>query len=64
VSDRGRLLKPSEVRARFFAGPDGESDITERWILKHVKPRVNLARGVVRFYEGDVEAFLESRRAA
>jgi predicted DNA-binding transcriptional regulator AlpA len=31
-----------------------------RWVLKHVRPRVDLARGVIRFYERDVEAWMES----
>lgn len=56
-TDRGKLLDPAEVWARYFA-----PKLSVRWVLKHVRPRVDLARGVVRFYERDVEAWVESRR--
>jgi hypothetical protein len=58
VSDRGKLLKPDEVVERYFDGA-----VSLRWVLKHVRPRVDLARGVVRFYERDVEVWIESRRS-
>lgn len=61
---RGRLLTAAEVGRRYFAGDDGVAAVSDRWIYQHVRPRVELARGVVRFYEADVEAWLESRRRA
>lgn len=61
---RGRLLTAAQVAATYFAGDDGWPSVTPRWIYQHVRPRVELARGVVRFYEADVEAWLESRRRA
>jgi hypothetical protein len=57
MTDRGRMLKPDEVAARYFDGA-----VSVRWVLKHVRPRVDLARGVIRYYERDVEAWMESRR--
>lgn len=62
--DRGRLLTAAEVGQRYFANERGESAVSDRWIFQHVRPRVDIARGVVRFYERDVEAWLESRRSA
>jgi len=64
VTTRGRLLTAAEVGRRYFADDRGESAVSDRWIYQHVRPRVELARGVVRFYEADVEAWLESRRSA
>ncbi|MFN9086714.1 MAG: hypothetical protein ACK6DP_05155 [Gemmatimonas sp.] len=61
---RGRLLTAGEVIARYFPAGDGERSVTPRWVYAHVFPRVDLARGVVRYYEADVEAWLESRRRA
>lgn len=54
---RGKLLKPEEVVRDYFDGA-----VSVRWVLKHVRPRVDLARGVVRYYEADVRAWIESRR--
>ena len=61
---RGRLLTAAEVGRRYFADESGASTVSDRWIFQHVRPRVEIARGVVRFYETDVEAWLESRRRA
>jgi len=63
-TSRGRLLTAAEVGRQFFADAHGESAVSERWIYQHVRPRVDIARGVVRFWEADVEAWLESRRSA
>lgn len=62
--NRGRLLTAAEVARTFFADEHGQPSVSLRWIHRHVRPRVDIARGVVRFYEADVEAWLETRRTA
>ena len=64
MTSRGRLLTAAEVGRRYFADESGESTVSDRWIYQHVRPRVDIARGVVRFYEQDVETWLDSRRRA
>jgi len=64
VTTRGRLLTASEVGRKYFADEHGDAAVSDRWIYQHIRPRVDIARGVVRFYEADVEAWLESRRRA
>jgi hypothetical protein len=59
IHDRGQLLKPDEVVRDYF-----DNAVSLRWVLKHVRPRVDLARGVVRFYERDVLDWIASRRKA
>jgi hypothetical protein len=57
MQERGKLIKPEDVVRDYFDGA-----VSVRWVLKHVRPRVDLARGVVRYYARDVEQWIESRR--
>lgn len=54
----GRLLTPEEVAQRLGGV------VSPRWVVEHVRPRVEINRRVIRWYEADVEAWLASRRAA
>ena len=59
------MLTPLQVQQRYFLDDEGQPVRDTEWICKHVRPRIDLARGVVRFYADDVEAWLASRvRAA
>lgn len=62
--DRGRLLTPREVVARYFPPAEGERPVTPRWVVEHVTPAVRLSKTRIRFHEKDVEGWLETRRAA
>jgi hypothetical protein len=62
--DLGKLLTAAQVIARYFPTVGGERPVSTRWVHEHVFPRVDLARGVVRYYERDVEAWIDSRRRA
>ena len=61
--NRGRLLDVDEVLARWFTRPDGTVRVSRRWALRNL-PRVDIARGVVGFYEADIDAWLDGRRRA
>jgi hypothetical protein len=50
-------MTPDEVWRTYFA-----PQLSVRWVLKRVTPRVELARGVVRYYEADVVAWIETKR--
>lgn len=54
--DRGRLLSPAQVARDLM--PPGTS---ERFVRRHVYPRVQLGRRVY-FYEADVKRWLEEQR--
>lgn len=54
--NRGQLLTPAEV-AELVGG------VSEAWVRKYVPHRVALGHRTVRWYEADVRAWLESRRA-
>jgi len=53
--DRGQLLAPAEV-VELVGG------VSEAWVRKYVPHRVALGHRTVRWYKGDVRAWLESRR--
>lgn len=55
--ERGRLLTAREVAERL-------GGVSPRWVLTHVRPRVELHAYRIRWWEADVEAWLASRRAA
>jgi predicted DNA-binding transcriptional regulator AlpA len=55
-ADRGALLTPEAVAAQLGVSP--------RWVLRHVQPRVKLGQRTVRFYAGDVAAWLVAHRTA
>lgn len=61
---RGRLITPDEVIAKYLLDHDGKPLLTPRWVVENVRPAVKIARGVVKFYEQDVDAFFEKRRSA
>ncbi len=54
--DRGRLLSPAQVVRDLM--PEGTN---ERFVRRHVYPRVPLGRRVY-FYEADVKRWLEEQR--
>jgi predicted DNA-binding transcriptional regulator AlpA len=54
--DRGRLLTAPEVAQRLGRTPD--------WVKRCVPHKVRLGRRTVRWYERDVEAWLEQQREA
>ena len=62
TAPRGRLITPEEVQTRYLLRENGEPMLSTRWVCEHVRPRVDIARGVVKFYESDVEAFFANRR--
>jgi hypothetical protein len=64
TTDLGKLLTAAQVIARYFPTVAGERPVSTRWVHENVFPRVDLARGVVRYYERDVEAWIDSRRRA
>jgi predicted DNA-binding transcriptional regulator AlpA len=55
--DRGRLLKAAEVAA-IIGG------VSETWVRRNVPNKVALGHSTCRWYQADVRAFLESRRAS
>jgi hypothetical protein len=56
-ADRGRLMTPTQVAKDKFAGA-----VTARWVRMHVRPKVRLGHSTVMFYEGDVDAWIATRR--
>lgn len=61
---RGRLITPEEVQRRYLLDEEGTPLLTTRWVVDNVRPAVRIARGVVKFYEQDVEEFFAKRRVA
>ncbi len=61
---RGRLLTPKEVQTRYLLDESGQPLLSTRWVVENVRPAVRIARGVVKFYEQDADAFFEKRRIA
>ena len=55
--DRGRLLTPAQV-ADLLGG------VTAAWVRRHVPGKLVLGHSTVRWYEGEVRAWLESRRTS
>ena len=62
MTDRGPLLDVNEVLA-MLPSRNGAPVVSRRFILANVRPRVDLARGVVRWYRDDVVAWIDSRRS-
>jgi len=54
--DRGRLLRPKDV-AEIIGG------VSEAWVRRRVPFKLDLGHSTVRWYEDDVRAWLEERRA-
>ena len=57
--DRGRLLTPAQVAADLLNGT-----VSPGWVRKHVPCKLRLGQSTVRWYEADVRAWLEARRAS
>jgi len=55
--DRGPLLSPEQV-ATLIGG------VTPAWVRRVVPCKVRLGQRTVRWYEGDVRTWLETRRGA
>ncbi len=52
-----RTMRTAEhIAEHHFAG-----EVSAVWVLKHVRPRVELARNKVRFYDDDVAAWIAAR---
>jgi predicted DNA-binding transcriptional regulator AlpA len=54
--DRGRLLSADEV-ARLIG------EVSSAWVRRHVPHKLTLGHSTVRWYEGDVRAWLERCRS-
>jgi len=54
--DRGRLLTAAQGAAELGVAPS--------WVRRHCPGKVTLGHSTVRFWEADVLAWLESRRAS
>lgn len=57
VPPKGPLRTAKYVAEHHFSG-----SVTPQWVLEHVRPRVQLSRAKVRFYDADVQSFIDSRR--
>ena len=57
--DRGRLLTAAQVAAELFGGT-----VSAAWVRRHVPFKLTLGHSTVRWYELDVRAWVESRRAS
>lgn len=60
--DRGPLLDVDQVLA-MLPSSNGAPAVSRRFVLANVRPRVDLARGVVRWYRDDVLEWIDSRRS-
>lgn len=56
---KGPLRSAQYVAEHHFAGA-----VSAHWVLEHVRPRVQLARNKVFFYDEDVLAFIAGRTVA
>lgn len=57
IPPKGPMRTASFVAEHHFGGT-----VTARWVLEHVRPRIELSRTKVFFYDEDVIAFIESRQ--
>jgi hypothetical protein len=48
--------------AQYVAEHHFSGEVSPEWVLEHVRPRVELSRTKVRFYDDDVIAWIASRR--
>lgn len=55
--DRGRLLDAETVAHEKLGGA-----VSPKWVRVHVPHKVTLGHSTVRWYERDVDAWLDSRR--
>ncbi len=57
--DRGRLLTAAQVAADLLGGT-----VAPSWVRRHVPEKISLGHSTVRWFEADVRAWLDSRRAS
>lgn len=57
--DRGRLLTADQVATELLGGT-----VRASWVRRHVPGKVVLGHSTIRWWEQDVRAWLESRRAS
>ena len=58
---RGRLMRPKAVRTEFF-----HNQVSEWWVRRNVAPdkRIKLGHSTLMWYEHDVAAWVEQRKAS
>jgi predicted DNA-binding transcriptional regulator AlpA len=57
-TNRGRLLNAAQVAAELLGGT-----VSPAWVRRHVPAKLVLGHSTVRWFETDVQAWLEARRA-
>ena len=57
-SDRGRLLTAAQVAAELF-----NDSVSAAWVRRNVPHKVVLGHSTVRWYAGDVQAWIHTLRA-
>lgn len=55
---KGPMRTAAEIAESHFGGK-----VSAEWVLKHVRPRIELSRNKVFFYDADVVAWIQSRAA-
>ncbi len=58
-ADRGRLLTAAQVAAELFNGT-----MSATWVRRNVPHKVVLGHSTVRWYAGDVQAWINTLRAS
>ena len=58
-ADRGRLLTAAQVAAELFNG-----SVSTAWVRRNVPHKVVLGHSTVRWYAGDVQAWINALRAS
>ena len=58
-ADRGRLLTADQVAAESF-----NSTVSAAWVRRNVPHKVVLGHSTVRWYAGDVQAWIDTLRAS
>ena len=58
-ADRGRLLTAAQVAAEAFNGT-----VSAAWVRRNVPHKVVLGHSTVRWYAGDVQAWINTLRAS
>jgi hypothetical protein len=56
TAPKGPMRTADEVAELHFGGK-----VDARWVLKHVRPRLQLSRAKVLFYDDDVRAWIAAR---
>lgn len=56
--NRGRLMSAAQIMKEKFGGT-----VHEQWVRRSMPKKVVFSKRLVRWYESDVDAFIESRRA-